>query len=86
MFTDQHDEKTKFNTTQMRQFLGVLDYSLARYDALAKEWDDSKHWELISNQRITECEDRYSFIRKIRDACEKTIFRLEGNHQPQVSN
>jgi hypothetical protein len=86
MFADQHDEKPKFNTTQMRQFLGVLDYSLARYDALAKEWDDSKHWELISNQRITECEDRYSFIRKIRDACEKTILRLEGNHQPQVSN
>jgi hypothetical protein len=85
MFADQHNEKPKFNTTQMRQFLGVLDYSLARYDALAKEWDETKHWELISQQRITECEDRYSFISKIREACEKTILRLEGHHEPQVA-
>lgn len=85
MFADQHDEKPKFNTSQMRQFLGVLDYSLARYEAIAKEWDESKQWSLLSNQRINECEDRYSFIRKIREACEKTIIRLEGNHQPQVS-
>lgn len=86
MFADQHAEKPKFNTTQMRQFLGVVDYSLARYDALAKEWDETKHWELISQQRITECEDRYSFISKIREACEKTILRLEGKHETQASN
>jgi hypothetical protein len=86
MFTDQREEKPKFNTTQMRHFLGVLDYSLARYNALAKEWDETKHWDLISDQRITECEDRYTFITKIREACEKTILRLEGNHQPQASN
>jgi hypothetical protein len=86
MFADQHDEKPKFNTSQMRQFLGVLDYSLARYEAIAGEWDESKQWNLLSNQRINECEDRYTFIRKIREACEKTIIRLEGNHQPQVSN
>jgi hypothetical protein len=86
MFADQQEKKPKFSTSQMRQFLSVLDYSLARYDAIAKEWDESKQWSLISNQRITECEDRYSFIRKIREACEKTILRLEGNPQPQVSN
>ncbi|MBC7980887.1 MAG: hypothetical protein H7Y36_10025 [Armatimonadetes bacterium] len=86
MFADQQEERPKFNTTQMRQFLGVLDYSLARYDSLAKEWDETKHWDLISTQRINECEDRYSFIRKIREACEKTILRLEGKHQPQASN
>ena len=38
----------------------------------------------ISQQRITECEDRYTFICKIREACEKTILRLEGNHEPQA--
>lgn len=86
MFADQHEENPKFNTTQMRQALGVLDYSLARYDALARKWDETKQWDLISGQRITECQDRYTFICKIREACEKTILRLEGNHQPQASN
>lgn len=86
MFADQQNEKPKFNTTQMRHFLGVLDYSLARYDSLAKEWDETKHWELISTQRINECEDRYTFIRKIREACEKTILRLEGKQHHQASN
>ncbi|MEY3897533.1 MAG: hypothetical protein RLZZ214_3054 [Verrucomicrobiota bacterium] len=86
MFADQHEEKPKFNTTQMRQVLGVLDHSLARYNALAKEWDETKQWDLISTQRINECEDRYTFICKIREACEGTILRLEGNHQPQASN
>lgn len=86
MFADQHEAKPKFNTTQMRQFLGVLDHSLARYDAIARKWDETKHWDLISEQRITECEDRYSFISKIREACEKTILRLEGHHEPQAAN
>jgi hypothetical protein len=86
MFADQHEEKPVFNTTQMRQYLGLLDHSLARYDAIAREWDETKHWDLISEQRISECEDRYTFINKIREACEKTILRLEGHHEPQASN
>ncbi len=86
MFADQHEEKMKFNTTQMRQVLGVLDHCLSRYDALATEWNESKQWDLISPQRISECEDRYTFICKIREACEKTIFRLEDHRQPQASN
>lgn len=86
MFADQHEEKPSYNTTQMRQALGILDQSLARYNALAKEWDETKQWDLISTQRINECEDRYTFITKIREACEKTILRLEGKHQPQASN
>lgn len=85
MFADQREEKPKFNTTQMRQVMGILDYSLARYDALARKWDETKQWELISSQRINECEDRYTFILKIRQACEKTILRLEGHHQPQAA-
>jgi hypothetical protein len=86
MFADQHEEKPFYNTTQMRQALGLLDHSLARYDALAREWGETKQWNLISNQRINECQDRYTFITKIREACEKTILRLEGHHEPQASN
>ena len=86
MFADQHEQHPKFDTTQMRQILEVLDYSIARYEDQAREWNESKQWDLISTQRINECQDRYTFILKIRDACEATIVRLEGHHQPQVSN
>lgn len=86
MFNDQQNTATKFNTTQMRQYLDVLDYSLARYDSIAKEWDHSKNWELLSPQRITECEERFKFIGKIRDVSEKTIVRLESKFQPQAAN
>jgi hypothetical protein len=86
MFIDHKEQNPKFNTAQMRQFLGVLDHSLARHEALAREWDESKQWDLISGQRIAECEDRYSFICKIREACAKTITRLENEIQPQASN
>lgn len=86
LFDDQKNEKPKFNTTQMRHYLEVLDFCLARYDAIAREWDLSKNWALLSPQRINECQERYDFIGKIRNASEKTILRFEGKHQPQVSN
>ena len=71
----------------MRQYLNLLDHCLARYVAIAKEWDESKNWELLSPQRITECDDRFNFICKFREAAERTILRLEGKPPaPQVSN
>ena len=86
MFQDQHEAAPKFNTTQMRQYLDILDYSLARYDSLAKEWDLSQNWQLISPQRIEECTDRLRFNTKMRDTSEKTIIRFESKLQPQASN
>jgi len=86
MFEDQKNQSPHFTTAQMRQFLNVLDFSIARYDAIGKEWEQSKNWELLSALRIEECVDRYSFIRKMRDTCEKTILRFEGKVQSQVSN
>jgi hypothetical protein len=86
MFTEDRKENITYTTAQMRQLLTILDYSIARYDALAKEWDKTGQWSLISKQRMNECEDRFSFICKIREACVKTILRLEGEHQPQASN
>ena len=71
----------------MRQCLDLLDHCLARYHLIAREWDQSKHWELLSPQRIDECADRFSFICKIRDAAEHTIIRLEQqNLPPQAAN
>lgn len=86
MFEDYKDATPKFSIPQMRQFLGVLDYSLARYETLAKRWDESKNWQLLSPQRITECDDRFHFITKVREISEKTIVRLERGLQNQVAN
>ena len=86
MFEDHKSEAPKFTTLQMRQFLSVLDYSLTRYETIAKQWDESKNWELLSPQRITECDDRFHFITKIRETSEKTIVRLESASQHQAAN
>jgi len=78
MFPDRgSSESPKFTTAQMRQFLGLLDHCLARYDTIAKQWDESKQWNLLSSHRITECEERYQFISKIRADAKKTILILE---------
>ncbi len=84
MFADLRNDSPKYSAGQMRQCLNLLDHCIARYVMIAKQWDESKNWELLSPQRITECDERFSFITKIRDAAEKTIIRLENespNHQ-----
>ncbi|MCX6880023.1 MAG: hypothetical protein NTW21_40410 [Verrucomicrobia bacterium] len=89
MFTDRQREAPAFSTPQMRQCLDLLDHCLARYTRIAQQWDYSKNWDLLSPQRITECEDRFSFIAKIRAAAETTILRLEAEAEaprPQASN
>ena len=40
----------------------------------------------FSPQRIAECDERFKFICKFRDAASGTIDRFEGNHDPQASN
>lgn len=86
MFADLRSGDTpKYTTEQMRKYLDLLDLSINRYQTLSDDWKHNGNWNLISPQRITECEDRFSFICKIRDAAEKTILRLEGKYQPQAS-
>jgi hypothetical protein len=87
MFNDQAKATPKFNTDQMHQYLNLLDQCIARYVTLSKAWDQSKNWELLSPQRIAECDDRYTFIRRIRDDAEGTILRFEGKSRtPQAAN
>lgn len=78
MFNDQLNPAPKFNTSQMRQYLNLLDHCIARYISLSKAWDESQNWELLSPMRITECDDRFNFICRFREAAEGTIHRLEG--------
>jgi len=84
MFADLQNDSPKYSAGQMRQCLGLLDHCISRYLMISKQWDESKNWELLSSMRITECEDRFRFITKVREAAEKTIIRLENespNHQ-----
>lgn len=82
MFAQSHEETPEFSTAQMRHYLLVLDDCLARYARMAHAWDLSQQWDRLSPQRITECEMRFRFICKIRDAAEKTILRLEQKNLP----
>jgi hypothetical protein len=71
----------------MRQCLDTLNLCIARYDKIARHWDETKNWNLISPMRIEECETRFSFICKIRDAANKTITRFEEEaHHHQAAN
>jgi hypothetical protein len=83
MFSDQRNPSPKFSVAQMRQCLELVDRCLARYVSIAQDWDQANNWERLSPQRITECEERFRFITKIRDAAETTILRLEKQaHSP----
>ena len=79
MFTDHNENKSPiFTVEQMRQALNLLDFCLNQYNTIAKQWDESKNWELLSPMRVAESEERYRFIVKIRDAAAKTVVRLEN--------
>jgi hypothetical protein len=87
MFNDQQKPEPRFQTSQMRQYLNLLDHCIERYARIAKQWDASNNWDLLSPQRIAECDDRFTFICKFRESAAGTIDRLEGRiHSPQVSN
>ena len=85
MFNDHHLANPRFSTTQMRQYLNLLDHCLARYANIAHEWDLSKNWDLLSPQRITECQERFYFISKIRDAASQTILLYEHKALPKAT-
>jgi hypothetical protein len=87
MFNDQQKPSPKFKTTQMRQHLNLLDHCIGRYMTIARKWDETRNWELLSPQRIQECDDRIQYILKFREAAEGAIARFEGKpHPSQVAN
>jgi hypothetical protein len=78
IFNDQLNSKPKFSTIQMHQYLDLLDHCIARYVDISRAWDQTKNWDLLSPQRITECDERFNFILHFRDSAEGTIRRIEG--------
>ncbi len=86
MFAEHNKGDSSANSiAQMRQCLEVTNLSLARYDAIAAEWDANGNWTRLSVQRFEECQERRHFVGKIRDACEETIIRYESEVQHQVN-
>ena len=78
IFNDQLNSKSKFSTIQMHQYLNLLDHCIARYIDISRVWDQTKNWDLLSPQRIAECDERFNFILHFRDSAEGTIRRIEG--------
>jgi hypothetical protein len=87
MFKDYRTEHPKFTTAQMKQYLALMDHCMNRYATIAQQWERTKNWELLSEQRVTECAERFTFLCRIRESSQETIDRFEGHpHQPQASN
>ncbi|MES2657454.1 MAG: hypothetical protein V4689_02490 [Verrucomicrobiota bacterium] len=87
MFNNYRGKNPTFTVPQMKQYLALLDHCMGRYAAIAQEWDRTKNWELLSPQRITECDERFTFICRIREAAVKTIAGFEGGFRDsQASN
>ncbi len=87
MFNDYRAGKRTFSIPQMKQYLALLDHCMNRYVTIAQEWERTKNWELLSPQRITECDERFTFVCKIRESSAATISRFEIEQtQPQASN
>ena len=75
MFLHQQD----FTIDQMREHLKVVDYAISRHNELKARWIQSGDLERLSNARIEEMETRLNFIKRMRDALEKTIHRLSSS-------
>ena len=87
MFNNYRGEHPTFTIPQMKQYLALLDHCMNRYATIAQQWERSKNWELLSPQRISECDERFTFLCRIRETSAETIARFEGkSHEPQVSN
>lgn len=82
MFNDRHAESPRFTQLHMRHTLDLVDHCLARHEQIHQSWTASGGADLLSPMRIVEMDERYKFIRKIRDAAAATISRLEGAEAP----
>ncbi len=77
MFNDRHNPQPRFSTGQMRQYLELLDFCIQRHISIARRWDESGNWSLLSPERVAECRERFQFITKFRENSASTIQRFE---------
>lgn len=73
-----HKDDPRFTTTQMRGVLQVMDQAIGLFSHLSNEWTSNNLWANLSELRIDEVKERFSFVLKIREGHELSIRRLEG--------
>ena len=78
MFADRKNDSPIFTAAQMRENLDLLDHCIARHIAIREKWIAAGHDKLLSPMRLMEMEDRFAFVRRIRDAAEPAVVRFEA--------
>lgn len=78
MFADRNNEEPIFTARQMRECLDLIDHCIARHLAIHEQWSAAGHNELLSPMRILEMEERFNFVRRIRDAAVPAVARFEN--------
>jgi hypothetical protein len=77
IFNEVREGNARIPIDKMKEYLAVMDASIERYELLSAQWNKNGNWKLLSDSRMIECEDRFSYILKTREVSEKTIRRLE---------
>lgn len=69
-------EPARHPLSDMRRKLGLLDHCLARHRELREQWIQSGNWNLLSQARQEEIDERYRFTNKLREAVAATLQRM----------
>lgn len=77
---------SRYKPEQMRAVLRVMDDAILLYLQLSEEWLERGLWQNLSDHRITEANDRFYFVKKIRDSHEKSIRVLEEPSKKKESD
>ncbi|HVJ45716.1 MAG TPA: hypothetical protein VM511_04975 [Luteolibacter sp.] len=85
MFNETSEGRARFPIAKMKEYLAILDKSIARYESLSAGWEKTGNWSLLSDSRIIECRDRFSYILKTREVSVKTIRRIEAAQSASTS-
>jgi hypothetical protein len=79
----QENGISRYSSDQMRDVLRVMDDAISLYLHLSEEWLEKGLWLNLSDHRISEANDRFRFIQRIRDSHETSIQVIE---KPSHSN
>ena len=82
MMFEEHMNPERENPSpeEMMTEIARLDRCLAHYHEIAEKWDKTGNWELLSNRRLEEVDNRFRFIMQIRAAALTTIERIRSTY------
>ncbi len=82
MYEDAYRTDRKYTLADMKSQLIRMDKCIALYQDADRRWQETGNWKLLSPMRANECEDRYLFTLKLREAADSGIKRIEGTPTP----